>query len=74
MYKMNTKGSTIECLVNKKISVILKINEKVEGILVGFDQFLNLVLDKSTLSIGNEKKIIGIALIRGSNITSIEQY
>ena len=74
MYKMNTKGSTIECLVNKKISVILKINEKVEGILVGFDQFLNLVLDKSTLSIGNEKKIIGIALIRGSNMTSIEQY
>ena len=73
MYDVNTKNANIEWLINKKILVNLRIDEKIEGILVGFDQFLNLVLDKSDLLVGNEKKSIGIVLIRGNNITSIEQ-
>jgi small nuclear ribonucleoprotein G len=62
----------ISCLIKKKISVYLRINEKIEGILIGFDQFLNLVLDDSSLYLNKEEKKVGIVLIRGNNINSIE--
>nr|UXY87946.1 putative small nuclear ribonucleoprotein G [Cryptomonas curvata] len=73
MHLPRKNGSKIELLLNKKILVNLRMEEKIEGILLGFDQFLNLVLNDSVLLIKNEKKDTGMILIRGSNINSIEQ-
>ena len=70
---LTKNNSQIDRLINKKILVHLRIEEKIEGILVGFDQFLNLTLQKSILMIGNKKKPMGTIFIRGSNINSIEQ-
>nr|UXY88449.1 putative small nuclear ribonucleoprotein G [Cryptomonas curvata] len=68
--KNNTK---LDSLIDKKVSVYLRINERIEGTLIGFDQFLNLVLENSILLIENKKKILGTILIRGNNVNSIEE-
>lgn len=68
--KNNTK---LDSLIYKKVSVHLRINERVEGTLIGFDQFLNLVIENSILLIENKKKILGTILIRGNNVNSIEE-
>lgn len=63
----------LDSLVNKKVVVHLRKNERIEGTLIGFDQFLNLVLENSILLIDTKKKILGTILIRGNNISSIEE-
>ncbi len=63
----------LDFLINKKVSVHLRINERIDGTLIGFDQFLNLVLENSILLIENKKKTLGTILIRGNNVSSIEE-
>jgi small nuclear ribonucleoprotein len=63
----------LDSLIDKKVLVHLRINERIEGTLIGFDQFLNLVLENSILLIENKKKILGTILIRGNNVSSIEE-
>ena len=47
---------------------------KISGILKGYDQFLNLVLDKGFLIENKNKTFIGTVLIRGDTIVSIGNY
>jgi small nuclear ribonucleoprotein G len=73
MYLPNKNKSKIELFLNKKILVNLPMEEKIEGVLLGFDQFLNLIINDSSYIAGNKKKNMGIILVRGNNINSIEQ-
>ncbi len=68
--KINPK---LDSLIDKKVSVHLRINERIDGTLIGFDQFLNLVLENSILLLENKKKVLGTILIRGNNVSSIEE-
>ena len=63
----------LDSLIDKKVSVHLRINERIDGTLIGFDQFLNLVLENSILLLENKKKVLGTILIRGNNVSSIEE-
>ena len=64
----------IKSYLSKKIFIQMVPDRKILGILKGYDQFLNLVLDNGFL-IENKKKIfIGTVLIRGDMIISIGNY
>jgi small nuclear ribonucleoprotein G len=43
----------------------------VVGILRGFDQFLNLVLDEATSDNGDEEPL-GMVVVRGNSVTAME--
>jgi len=56
--------------MDKKLSITLNANRHVTGVLRGFDQFMNIVLDQ-TLD-DKEKAEIGMVVIRGSSIVLME--
>ena len=60
-------------LLDKRLAISLNGKRKVVGILRGFDQFLNLVVEE-TLEIGgaNEATEIGTIVVRGNSIISLE--
>jgi len=56
--------------MDKKLSVTLNANRQVTGVLRGFDQFMNIVLDQTTDD--REKTEIGMVVIRGASIVLME--
>ncbi|KAF3677743.1 putative small nuclear ribonucleoprotein G [Capsicum annuum] len=50
----------------------LNANRLVTGTLRGFDQFMNLVIDNTVEVNGNEKNEIGMVVIRGNSVVTIE--
>jgi len=56
--------------MDKKLTIHLNGNRTVVGVLRGFDQFMNLVLDAT---VDNKTKAdIGMVVIRGNSIVTIE--
>ncbi|KAH1258803.1 putative small nuclear ribonucleoprotein G [Glycine max] len=52
--------------------VKLNANRMVVGTLRGFDQFMNLVVDNTVEVNGNEKNDIGMVVIRGNSVVTVE--
>ncbi|KAF6150026.1 hypothetical protein GIB67_002808 [Kingdonia uniflora] len=50
----------------------LNANRVVVGTLHRFDQFMNLVIDNTVETNGNEKNEIGMVVIRGNSVVMIE--
>lgn len=62
-------GPDLRKYLDKKLDVRLNGNRRITGLLRGFDQFMNLVLEDTSEMIGNnEKSSIGTVLIRGNSI------
>ncbi|KAI7842814.1 putative small nuclear ribonucleo G [Chlorella sorokiniana] len=57
-------------MMDKKLSVKLNANRHVTGVLRGFDQFMNLVLDNTVDE--KLKADLGMVVIRGASIITIE--
>ncbi|XP_016499092.1 putative small nuclear ribonucleoprotein G isoform X1 [Nicotiana tabacum] len=57
---------------SKHSAVKLNANRLVIGTLRGFDQFMNLVIDNTVEVNGNEKNEIGMVVIRGNSVVTIE--
>lgn len=59
--------------MDKKISIRLNMGRTVNGILRGFDPYMNIVLDEAIEEISNtEKNSIGMIVIRGNSIIMVE--
>ena len=56
--------------MDRKVSITLNANRHVTGVLRGFDQFMNIVLDQTVDD--KEKSEIGMVVIRGSSIILME--
>ena len=72
----------LERSINKKMALQLKDGRTVEGKLVGFDQYMNLVLEESeerqTFSKPNspeppsvQTRRLGTVILRGNNVVTI---
>jgi small nuclear ribonucleoprotein len=61
----------LEESLNKKVSLLLKDNRILQGILSGYDDYMNMVLDEVEESGDNVTKKIGTVVIRGSNVVRI---
>ncbi|KAG8483844.1 hypothetical protein CXB51_022598 [Gossypium anomalum] len=58
--------------MDKKLQIKLNANRMVVGTLRGFDQFMNLVVDNTVEVNGNEKTDIGMVVIRGNSVVTVE--
>ncbi|KAJ0016772.1 hypothetical protein Pint_11306 [Pistacia integerrima] len=58
--------------MDKKLQIKLNANRMVVGTLRGFDQFMNLVVDNTVDVNGNEKTDIGMVVIRGNSVVTVE--
>ncbi len=61
----------LEKSVDQKVSLLLKDGRHIEGKLLGFDEYMNLVLDDVEESKEEAKKRLGRIILRGSNVVSI---
>ncbi len=61
----------LEKSVNQKVSLLLKDGRHIEGKLLGFDEYMNLVLDEVEESKDDTKKRLGRIILRGSNVVSV---
>ncbi|AFP65335.1 putative small nuclear ribonucleoprotein G (nucleomorph) [Chroomonas mesostigmatica CCMP1168] len=62
----------IKSLIGKKVYIYIQSRIKLEGILCGFDQFMNLSVKNLRLFNKKKKKKIGTSLVRGHLVISIE--
>ncbi len=57
--------------LNKKVVLLLKDNRSLEGVLSGYDEHMNMVLEDVEESSQESKRRLGTVVIRGSNIVRI---
>ncbi|KAJ4713956.1 U6 snRNA-associated Sm-like protein LSm8 [Melia azedarach] len=66
-------GPGLESLVDQQISVITNDGRNIVGVLKGFDQATNIILDESHERVystkeGVQQLVLGLYIIRGDNI------
>ena len=61
----------LEKSVNRKISLLLKDNRVLEGKLMGFDEYMNMVLEDTEETKDEQVKRLGTVVLRGNNVVSI---
>ncbi|KAM3200866.1 putative small nuclear ribonucleoprotein G isoform X1 [Capsicum annuum] len=69
---LNSSIQVINARKMARTQVKLNANRLVTGTLRGFDQFMNLVIDNTVEVNGNEKNEIGMVVIRGNSVVTIE--
>ncbi len=57
--------------LNKHVALLLKDNRILEGVLSGYDEYMNMVLDDVQESDEDVTRKLGTVIIRGSNVVRI---
>jgi small nuclear ribonucleoprotein G len=66
-------GPDLKRYMDKRLNLRLNGNRKVEGVLRGFDQFMNVVLDETQEEVSStESNDIGMVVVRGNSIIQFE--
>lgn len=66
-------GPDLKRFMDKKLSLKLNGNRRVVGILRGYDQYMNLVLDNTIEEVSaTERNEIGMVVIRGNSVVLME--
>ncbi|MGH0133265.1 UNVERIFIED_CONTAM: hypothetical protein FKN15_059337 [Acipenser sinensis] len=66
-------GLLAALFMDKKLSLKLNGGRQVQGILRGFDPFMNLVMDECLeMAAGGQQNTIGMVVIRGNSIIMLE--
>ena len=63
----------LEKQLNTRLIVTLKDGRTMEGKLVGFDQYMNLVLEETEERAQDQTRKMGIVVLRGNNVLSMGQ-
>ncbi|PSS15917.1 Small nuclear ribonucleoprotein like [Actinidia chinensis var. chinensis] len=73
-YTMSRSGQPpdLKKYMDKQLQIKLNANRMVVGTLRGFDQFMNLVVDNTVEVNGNDKTDIGMVVIRGNSVVTVE--
>jgi small nuclear ribonucleoprotein len=57
--------------LNKHVALLLKDNRVLDGVLTGYDDYMNMVLDDVEESGEESTKKLGTVIVRGSNVVRI---
>jgi small nuclear ribonucleoprotein len=63
----------LETQLNLRMHVLLKDGRVMEGKLVGYDQYMNIVLEEADEKGPSAEKRLGTVVVRGNNIVSMGQ-
>ncbi|KAF1881361.1 hypothetical protein Lal_00023397 [Lupinus albus] len=74
LFTMSRSGQPpdLKKYMDKKLQIKLNANRMIVGTLRGFDQFMNLVVDNTVEVNGTEKTDIGMVVIRGNSVVTVE--
>ena len=61
----------LEKSLNKKMALQLKDGRTLEGKLVGYDQYMNLVLEETEERSEANSRRLGTVVLRGNNVVTI---
>ncbi len=61
----------LEKSMNKKVSLLLKDNRILEGKLVGYDDYMNMVLEDTEETKDEQIRRLGMVVLRGNNVVTI---
>ncbi|XP_064633165.1 U6 snRNA-associated Sm-like protein LSm8 [Lineus longissimus] len=69
-------ASALETYVNRNVAIITADGRTIVGVLKGFDQTINLILDESHERVysstqGVEQVLLGLYIIRGDNVAVV---
>lgn len=65
--------SVLEKSMNTKVSLLLKDNRVLDGKLVGYDEYMNMVLEDVEEQGKENVRRLGTVILRGNNVVSIAQ-
>ena len=63
----------LEKQLNSRLLVTLKDGRTMEGKLVGYDQYMNVVLEEADEKSGDQNRRLGTVVLRGNNVLSMGQ-
>ncbi len=63
--------NVLEKSLNKRVSLLLKDSRLLEGTLVGYDDYMNMVLEDTEETLGDQVRRIGTVILRGNNVVTI---
>ena len=63
--------NVLEKSINKRISLLLKDNRVLDGKLVGYDEYMNMVLEDTEETKDEQVRRIGTVVLRGNNVVTI---
>jgi small nuclear ribonucleoprotein len=63
--------NVLEKSINKRISLLLKDNRILDGKLVGYDEYMNMVLEDTEETKDEQVRRIGTVILRGNNVVTI---
>lgn len=61
----------LEKSLNKTVSLLLKDSRILKGTLVGYDDYMNMVLEGTEETQGDQVRRIGTVVLRGNNVVTI---
>jgi len=63
--------NVLERSMDRRITLLLKDSRVLEGKLVGYDDYMNLVMDDTEETNGEQTRRLGTVVLRGNNVVSI---
>lgn len=63
----------LEKALNSRLSLVLKDGRVMEGKLVGYDQYMNVVLEDTQEKTPDRERRLGTVVLRGNNLVSLAQ-
>lgn len=69
--KMVMPQNLLEKSLNKQVTIKLKDGRIMEGKLVGYDEYMNMVLEGTEEENKEDKRRLGTVILRGNNVVSI---
>ena len=61
----------LERNLNKRMSLLLKDGRVLEGVLIGFDEYMNMVMEDTQETKDETVKKMGKVILRGNNVVTI---
>ncbi len=69
--KMTMPIKVIEEFMNKRISMLMKDSRILEGVLIGYDEYMNLIINDTEERMNESVRKLGVVIVRGNNILRI---
>lgn len=68
---MTVPMGVMQSLLQKSVSLLLKDNTVLEGVLQSYDEYMNIVISDTEEITADTRRKLGTVILRGSNVVRI---